>query len=258
MTINLHIGILACGAPSEKMQKKHGTYPTMFHNLINNSENTDDIIWRFSDYKIYEHEFPEHPQQCDGWIITGSVYGVYENHAWVKPLANFIRDCYQHHVGTVGICFGHQIIAQALGAKVEKSDKGWGLGTMQYEIIAQPSWLIVPESSKTHIFINAIHQDQIISLPEGKYRPKVFLTSSFCEFAGLYYGDNYMFTMQCHPELNNNYVEDIITDDQNNPIHKYDNDIVEEAYKRLKQDNDNSLITIWITNFFKQNYKMNQ
>ena len=64
--------------------------------------------------------FPEGIHDADGWLITGSRHGAYEDHPWIPPLEEFIRDAYAAQVPLVGICFGHQIIAQAMGGKVEK------------------------------------------------------------------------------------------------------------------------------------------
>jgi GMP synthase-like glutamine amidotransferase len=77
-------------------------------------------------------DFPKDIHDCDGWLITGSRFGAYEDHPFIPPLEDFIRAAYAAHVPVVGICFGHQIIAQAMGGKVEKYAGGWSVGPTEY------------------------------------------------------------------------------------------------------------------------------
>ncbi|MEM9988211.1 MAG: gamma-glutamyl-gamma-aminobutyrate hydrolase family protein, partial [Pseudomonadota bacterium] len=67
-------------------------------------------------------------------MITGSPAGVYEDHPWIAPLEDSIREWTWQNHPVVGICFGHQIMAQALGGMVQKSDRGWGVGLHTYNM----------------------------------------------------------------------------------------------------------------------------
>ena len=67
----------------------------------------------------------------DGFIITGSAFGVYDKCPWITKLLKIIKKIADTEIPLVGICFGHQAIAEALGGKVKKSDKGWGIGVSE-------------------------------------------------------------------------------------------------------------------------------
>ena len=98
--------------------------------------------------------FPTSVSSCDGWIVTGSAFGAYEDHAFIPPLEDFIRANYKADVPMAGICFGHQIMAQALGGKVEKFSGGWGVGYTNYEMPDQlPSSFILILSSTISLFL---------------------------------------------------------------------------------------------------------
>jgi GMP synthase-like glutamine amidotransferase len=139
-------------------------------------------------------EFPGSVRDCEGWLITGSRHGAYEDHPFIPPLEDFIRAAFAAHVPLVGVCFGHQIIAQAMGGKVEKFDGGWSVGPTDYDF-----------AGKT-LTLNAWHRDQVTDLPAGA---EVIATNAFCENAALLYDDR-MFSVQAHPEFGGDFVEGLM------------------------------------------------
>lgn len=179
------IGILQTGQAPDVLIEKSGDYPDMFERLL------AGYGFAFRSYRVLDGEFPADVQVCDGWLITGSRHGAYEDHAWIPPLEAFIRDAYAAHVPLVGICFGHQIIAQAMGGRVEKFAGGWAAGATDYDF----------EGEK--ITLNAWHQDQVTQKPEAA---RVVGRNAFCENAALLYDDR-AFTVQAHPEFEPDFVD---------------------------------------------------
>ena len=182
------IGILqTCLAP-EALAPTMGDYPDMFARLLEGHGFT------FRTYKVVEGEFPAHVTDCDGWLITGSRHGVYEDHPWIPPLEQFIRDSFAAHVPMVGICFGHQIIAQAMGGKVERYAGGWAVGATDYDFGGEKMTL------------NAWHRDQVTKTPANA---KVIATNDFCTNAALLYDDKAL-TVQAHPEFRPEFVDGLM------------------------------------------------
>ena len=83
---------------------------------------------------VVRGERPASALDFDGWLITGSRHGVYDDLFWMPPLQDFIRELADQQIPLVGICFGHQIIAEALGGRVVKSDRGWGVRLHRYHV----------------------------------------------------------------------------------------------------------------------------
>ncbi|WP_224705304.1 type 1 glutamine amidotransferase [Devosia aquimaris] len=135
----------------------------------------------------------------EGIVITGSAAGVYDDLPWMNPLRSFIRDAYGRRTPMLGVCFGHQIMADALGGDVRKSEKGWGLGRHSYRLIGQPDLLRGAPSS---VAVACSHQDQVIVPPS---EAEVILASDFTPNAGLAYRNGAALSFQPHPEFEDDY-----------------------------------------------------
>jgi GMP synthase-like glutamine amidotransferase len=177
----MKIGILQTGHAPDAMRPDTGDYADLFKQLLG------DQGFEFETYDVVDMQFPENVLAADGWLLTGSKHGAYEDHPFIAPLETFIRDAYASGAPMVGICFGHQIIAQALGGKVEKFPGGWAVGRQTYD------W------QGDTVALNAWHQDQVTQRPTGA---DIVATNDFCENAALVYGDR-VFTVQAHPEFEN-------------------------------------------------------
>ena len=231
------IGILQAGHAPEGLGEKHGSYPEMFERLIKGAEPS----FRFKTYVAVEGEVPGDPRACDAWLITGSRHGVYDRLAWMAPLGELIRAAMETSVPVVGICFGHQIVADALGGTVEKSAKGWGVGIHSYLVSDRPDWL-KPDADT--FAINAVHQDQVVVLPEGA---RVLAHSDFCPNAMIAYGDR-AFTIQGHPEFENAFARDLIDTRLSQVAPE---DVLNRARKTLTREPDSALVARWIAGFLK-------
>lgn len=184
----MRIGILQTGLAPEALSDQMGDYPDMFARLL------DGQGFTFRTFRVVEGEFPADVHDCDGWLITGSRHGVYEDHPWIPPLEQFIRDAFAARVPVVGICFGHQIVAQAMGGKVERFDGGWAVGATEYDFGGET------------LRLNAWHRDQVVTAPPGA---KVIATNDFCTNAALLYDDRAL-TVQAHPEFRPEFVDGLM------------------------------------------------
>lgn len=195
----MKIGILVTGTAPDELRDQYGSYADMFMQLLTPLAPGLD----FQCFAADEEALPPSVQSCDGWIITGSRCGVYDALPWMEPLKQFIRAAWEARVPLVGICFGHQIVASAFGAPVEKYAGGWGVGLHNYQL--QGAYPFI-EAGSTDFSLNAMHQDQVLALPE---QAQLLASSTFCPYAALVYGDSIL-TFQAHPEFSVAFERDLI------------------------------------------------
>lgn len=185
----MKIGILQAGHASDALRHAYGDYDAMFATLL------DGHGFAFAAWDVEGMVFPPGVHDADGWLVTGSRHGVYDDLPFVAQLERFVRDAHAADVPLVGICFGHQIVAQALGGRVEKFAGGWALGRTEYDL-----------DGGGRIALNAWHQDQVVERPDGAVPVG---RSAFCENAMLAYGGR-AFTVQPHPEFGSDLVAEMV------------------------------------------------
>jgi GMP synthase (glutamine-hydrolysing) len=225
----MKIGILETGRPPEQLQPQFGTYPAAFEKLLH------DQGFEFASWAALEGDIPDSIHLADGWLITGSRFGAYEDHDWIPPLEAFLRDAYAASIPIVGICFGHQILAQALGGTVEKFSGGWSVGRVEYQL----------DISDEPVPLYAWHQDQVTQLPADA---TVVGSTDFCRYAALRYGDRAL-TVQPHPEFNADFIQSLLHARRD----VLPADIAKDAVAGLADGPTQSpLVARWIGDFFRQ------
>ena len=234
----MKIGILQTGTVPAELFDSHGPYVTVFERMLQRAD--PDFSATLWDVNV-KHDIPASPFDADGWIVTGSKHGVYEDHPWIEPLKAFLRTAHEARAPIVGVCFGHQILAEALGGKVAKSDRGWGCGIHEYTLRQKLPWM---DETRETIAIQAMHQDQVISKPPGA---TVLADSPFCPYAGLTYGDTAM-SVQPHPEFDAEFERKII-EVRRGPV--IPEAVADEALARVDGPTDSEMFGRWITNFFR-------
>jgi len=225
LTQKPRLGILVCGHSPDNVVKAYGRYNTLFEKLLGPEQ------FSYQSYWVVDNEFPSSVDDADAWLISGSRHGAYEDLSWIKPLETLIRQIYTRHIPMVGICFGHQIIAQALGGRVIKHDGGWIAGTEQYVFDIEPG--------VEKVVLNAWHQDQVVELPPDA---RVIGSSDTCANAALIYNQNTV-SLQPHPEFENAYVKLLLTERG----HVLPNDRRRHAEQSLHQALTNKRIAQWLT-----------
>jgi GMP synthase-like glutamine amidotransferase len=145
-------------------------------------------------YAAETGQLPVSLDECDGWLCSPSRSSVYDDEPWIEGVAEMLREAIARERPFVGICFGHQLLAQALGGRVERAAAGWSVGVQRYEILEH---LEPMQPAVAHCALIASHEDQVVEVPAAA---RVIARSEQCPVAGLAVGER-IWTLQGHPEF---------------------------------------------------------
>ena len=226
----MKVGLLECDDVAGRFPEVKGGYREMFAALLPNLE--------FRYYEAHRGRIPGSPRECDAWVCTGSKYSVYDGTPWVADLAAFIRSLGGRKF--VGICFGHQMLAHAMGGDVAKAKQGWGVGVLKVDVLHDEPWM---QPAMKTFSIQHMHQDQVQRLPSGSV---LLASSAHCEVGMFRVGDT-MLGIEGHPEFTVEYGAALIRA-REAQIGKPG---VEKALQSLNRGSDGPTVGRWIERFLR-------
>lgn len=228
------IGILNCGQVRDDLIARHGEYPDMFARLLRDIDPT----LRFRSYRVFADELPPDADAHACWLISGSRFGVYDPEPWIRHLESFVRSLHAARRPAVGICFGHQMMARALGGVAARAPQGWGIGRHVATVLKTTPWM-QPPAAEYGIFHS--HQDQVLALPPGAER---LASSAHCPNA-MFVLDDLFLGIQGHPEFSGAYARDLALGRAN----VYGEDVLARALPTYAEPVDSALVARWVLGF---------
>lgn len=234
----MKIALLQCDHVAPKFQEvAGGDYDDIFKDYLVQYAPQLDL----EPFDVTQESYPADLGSYDAFLSTGSKFSVYDDEGWVKTLKAFIKRLYLENKTFVGVCFGHQMIAEALGGKVTKSPKGWGIGVHSFEVKQTQSWMRPPLES-FNILMSC--QDQVEQLPEPS---EVLAGSDFCP-VGMYRVGKRFLGIQGHPEFSKAYAEALMDD----RLERIGTDVVAKAKQTLSKPIQQKELTHWILQFIEE------
>ena len=228
----MKIGLLECDDVAGRFAHIKGGYREMFAALLPEAQ--------FAHYEAHRGRLPASADECEAWLCTGSKYSVYDKLAWVDELARFIRTIKKDKKPFVGICFGHQMLAHALGGEVAQSKEGWGVGVLPLRIISREAWMDPP---RPELRIQHMHQDQVQGLPDDGV---LLGQSPHCE-VGMFRVGETMLGIEGHPEFTAEFAEALIRARKE----RIGAERSAAALKSVREPSDGSLLGRWIWRFLR-------
>lgn len=230
----MKVAILQCDNLMEKLRPRFGEYRDMIERMLSGLP----LSFSFEVFDCRKQEYPSDLGKYDFFITTGSRASVYENEPWILDLIAFVRELDKNRKKLIGICFGHQLIAVALGGEVKKSDKGWGVGVSVNRVVSRPEWM---NDWIGELKVLVSHQDQVTRLSEGAV---VIAESDFCPYFVVQWNDHFL-SIQGHPEWSRDYAEALMLERRAIiPAPR-----VEEGLASLRLETDHHLFVRWIVDF---------
>jgi GMP synthase-like glutamine amidotransferase len=233
----MNIGILGCDDVPERFKHIAGGYRNMFEALLAPHIPDLTLTW----FETCKGEVPASPDTCDAYICTGSRYSVYDNFEWIETLKRFVQDLHAARTPFVGVCFGHQVLAQALGGEVSKSDFGWGIGVHEMHILQPEPWM---QPEQKDFKLQYMHADQVQRMPEGS---ALLASAAHCPVAMFRVGET-MLGIEGHPEFPAAYEEALLLARRE----RIGAERVDTALKSLDTPTDEKIAGRWIANFIER------
>ena len=232
----MRIGLLMCGHVDQRAQSVAGDYPELFSSLFG------PLGVTLVRYDADRGELPASLDECDGWITSPSRASAFDDEPWVHAMVELVRRLVVEERPFAGICFGHQLMAQALGGRVERAAYGWGVGAKDYEVVAPQPWMR-PAADGGRFRLVASHEDQVTVLPPGA---ELLATADYCPNAMMALGPRAI-GLQPHPE----FIAPLSAALLDLRVDLIGAERVAEAHASLDRPLDRGLIATWIVNFLR-------
>lgn len=228
------VGLLLCDHLDDDVAARVGDY-TELYPAVFDPAGVDLVV-----YEVTRGELPDDLAAHDGWIVSGSRRSTYEDEGWIHHLEDLVRRIVAERRRLVGICFGHQMTAQALGGTVERADVGWGVGRKAFDVVAPSEWMEPVED----FTILMSHRDQVTRLPDGA---ELVATADYCPVGAYRIGDH-VFCVQGHPEFVPE-LSRILMEKRREVIGA---EVVDEALDTLHEPPDSARVVAWMADFFRR------
>ncbi|MEO6338992.1 MAG: type 1 glutamine amidotransferase [Caulobacteraceae bacterium] len=229
----MKVGVLETGFTPRPLVPRYGGYAAMVETLLGAGFN-------YQVFDVQAGDLPAQPELCDAYVVTGSSAGVYNPLPWIAPLEEFLRAA-RGKAALVGLCFGHQVMAEAFGGRVEKSSNGWGVGLEAYDVFSHEPWM----DRGDRIALPAFHQDQVVEPPPGAV---VLAGSAFTPFGLLSYGADRAISFQQHPEFSIEFTAALVRDRSEGALPKA---VARRALQNLDEPNDLAPVGAGIRRFLR-------
>lgn len=233
----MKIGILKADNVRPELAVTHGEYPAMFQRLF---QKVDPHL-EFVTYDIMHFQYPISLDEVDAFLITGSARSVYESEEWIRTLGQFIKQLDIAKKKTIGICFGHQLIAHSLGGETKKSDYGWHIGTRSH-VLNEKGIDVV--GATDHFKLPFSHQDQVVRPAIGS---QTLASTEACPIAMSIIGDH-IISVQGHPEFEKDYARGLIELRQE----LFEPSLYSSGIASLEEENDRFTVAQWLLDFIRE------
>lgn len=229
----LQVGLLECDHVVDGLRDIGGDYSDMFRGLLASAMPQLELV----SYDVCGGAVPD-PSRHHAWLITGSARSVFDDDPWIEQLLDFIRGVHSGDQRMVGVCFGHQAIAHALGGTAARSEQGWGVGVHPVDVVVKRPWM-QPPADQLRLVMS--HQDQVLALPP---QATVLAQTEHCEVAMLEV-DGRLLGIQGHPEYSNEYAAALLE----TRTDRIPQDLVAAARTTFTDQTDAATASEWIARY---------
>ncbi|ORY00107.1 class I glutamine amidotransferase-like protein [Basidiobolus meristosporus CBS 931.73] len=249
-TTTLKIALLVADTPSQPVVEKFGDYTQIFPAMLKKAvaHSKRNIDFSIECFDVTQMQYPREHEAFHGVIITGSASSAASNEPWIFHFNEYIKQLIEDvpECKVVGVCFGHQLIARALGGTVAKNKKGWEIGHTEVKLNNAGKKLL--KTNKDTLQLQQMHEDVVSYSPPGL---EVLCSSDLCEVQAML-KPNHILTVQAHPEFTPGIVEEITRSREQQG--KFTPEMASSVYSKLTLPDDSIWFATKIVEFFMGNF----
>lgn len=206
----IRLAVLETDTPLPPVKEKYGSYGEIFEILLASgakSMNRPDLVpgdgLDVSKWEVVDKmEYPK-LEEVDALLITGSKHNAFDDTPWIVKLVDYAKEALaSKRVRIIGVCFGHQILGRALGAKVGRNEIAWEIAVNDVELSKKGKELF----GKDKIALHQMHRDIVFTYPDGV---EALGSSPVCQVQGMY-SPKSLISVQGHPEFKQDIMQEII------------------------------------------------
>ncbi|KPM35446.1 hypothetical protein AK830_g11115 [Neonectria ditissima] len=248
----LRLAVLEADTPQPQTRDRFGGYTGVFTALLDAAARSlspprplDQLV-TITGYDVVNNAAPDsYPalDDIDAVLITGSRHTAFDDDAWILQLVDFTRAAIDSgRVRVVGVCFGHQIVGRAAGARLGKSDRGWEVAVTDVDLTAKGKEIFGLDKMRIH----QMHRDIVFDFPAGSVP---LGSNDICAVQGMYSPGRYI-TVQGHPEFTEEIISEILFNRHKAGI--FPDDVYEDAMKRAPVAHDGVAIARAFLKFMRE------
>ena len=241
----MRIAILVCSTDSSGFSEQYPNDGEKFVTLLQPIRPD----WSFHAVPVNENVLPGLVSDHDGYIVTGSPKSNQESDDWVERLHAFIRKLDEARAPTVGICFGHQAIAAALGGRLQENPgdttaESFNIGVETLHLVSEEPWMKPPRDA---LSLYAAHAEQVTRLPKSA---RLIGWSHDCPVASFVVGERgreHMLACEFHPEIYRDFIRAMIVSKESD----LGSDVVAAKLEEIETETDGAVMGEWMARFLE-------